>query len=226
LVAVFDLTSGAVLAQREIASKGGEVAVVPRLLDGLDLTDVLVTADALHTQRGHADYRHSRGGHYLMTVKANQPRLLHRLRALPWRRIGSAARLRARGHGRVETRTISVVCLRPIPDFEPSEFLPHAAQAIKLVRRRRSHTGRWHTAMVYAITSLPGWQADPVLLAGWIRGHWRIENQLHWAPDPLLGQGIAMRRRDRSGVPQSQQRSTTVLPRRTARTARPTAQVA
>jgi DDE_Tnp_1-associated len=47
LVAVFDLTSGAVLAQREIASKGGEVAVVPRLLDGLDLTDVLVTADAL-----------------------------------------------------------------------------------------------------------------------------------------------------------------------------------
>jgi hypothetical protein len=81
LVALFDLTSGAVLAQREIASKGGEVAVVPRLLDGLDLTDVLVTADALHTQRGHADYLHSRGGHYLMTVKANQPRLLHRLRA-------------------------------------------------------------------------------------------------------------------------------------------------
>jgi predicted transposase YbfD/YdcC len=183
LVAVFDLTSGAVLAQREIASKGGEVAVVPRLLDGLDLTDVLVTADALHTQRGHADYLHSRGGHYLMTVKANQPRLLHRLRALPWRRIGSAARLRARGHGRVETRTISVVSLRPIPDFEPSEFFPHAAQAIKLVRRRRSHTGRWHTATVYAITSLPGWQADPVLLAGWIRGHWRIENQLHWVRD-------------------------------------------
>ena len=135
------------------------------------------------TQRGHADYLHSRGGHYLMTVKANQPPLLHRLRALPWRRIGSAARLRARGHGRVKTRTSSVVSLRPIRDFEPSEFFPHAAQAIKLVGRRRSHTGRWHTATVYAITSLPGWQADPVLLAGWIRGHWRIENQLHWVRD-------------------------------------------
>lgn len=183
LVAVFDLASATVLAQREIAHKGGEVAVVPRLLDELELTDVLVTADALHTQRGHADYLHSRGAHYLMTVKANQPRLLRRLRALPWRQIGPAARVRARGHGRVETRTISTVSLQPIPDFERTEFFPHATQAIKLVRRRRSLTGRWHTATVYAITSLPGWQADPVLLAGWIRGHWGIENQLHWVRD-------------------------------------------
>ena len=183
LVAVFDLASGAVLAQREIAHKGGEVALVPRLLDELDLTDVLVTADALHTQRAHADYLHGRGGHYLMTVKANQPRLLRRLQALPWRQIGPAARLRARGHGRVETRTISVVALYPSPDFHGREFFPHATQAIKLVRRRRSLVGRWHTATIYAITSLPGWQADPVLLAGWIRGHWKIENQLHWVRD-------------------------------------------
>jgi predicted transposase YbfD/YdcC len=188
LVAVFDLVSATVLAQQEIAEKGGEVAVFPRLLDTLDLTDVLVTADALHTQRGHATYLHARGGHYLMTVKANQPRLLRRLRALPWSRIGSAARLRARGHGRVESRTISVVSLRPIPDFEGTEFFPHAAQAIKLVRRRRSVTGRWHTATVYAITSLPGWQADPALLAGRIRGHWRIENQLHWVRDVTFDQ--------------------------------------
>jgi predicted transposase YbfD/YdcC len=180
---VFDLATGAVLAQREIANKGGEIAVVPGLLDQLELTDVLVTADALHTQRGHADYLHSRGAHYLMTVKANQPRLLRRLRKLPWRQIGPAARVRARGHGRVETRTISTVALQPIPDFDRTEFFPHATQAIKLVRRRRSLTGRWHTATVYAITSMPAWQADPDLLAGWIRGHWSIENRLHWVRD-------------------------------------------
>jgi hypothetical protein len=112
-----------------------------------------------------------------MTVQANQPRLLRRLRRLPWRQIGPAARLRARGHGRAETRTISTVSLHPIPDFDRTEFFPHAAQAIKLVRRRRFLTG-WHTATVYGITSLPGWQADPVLLAEWIHGHRRIENQL------------------------------------------------
>jgi hypothetical protein len=92
--------------------------------------------------------------------EGDQPWLLRRLRALPWRQIGPAARGWARGHGRVETRTISVVALHPIPDFEPSEFFPHAAQAIKLVRRRRALTGRCHTATVYAITSLPAWQAD------------------------------------------------------------------
>lgn len=183
LVAVFDQASATVLAQREIADKGGEVAVFAPLLDTLDLTDVLITADALHTQRGHAHYLHGRGAHYLMTVKANQPRLLRRLQKLPWRRIGPAARLRGRGHDRVETRTISTVALHPIPDFDRTEFFPHAAQAIKLVRRRRSLTGRWHTSTVYAITSLPCWQADPALLASWIRGHWRVENQLHWVRD-------------------------------------------
>ena len=44
-----------------------------------------------------------------------------------------------------------------------------------LSRRRRSLTGRWHTATVYAITSSPGWQAEPALLASWIQGHWTIE---------------------------------------------------
>ena len=52
----------------------------------------------------------------MMTVEANQPRLLARLRGLPWAQIGAEARERARGHGRVEARTISVVSLHPCPD--------------------------------------------------------------------------------------------------------------
>src|SRR5512142_2507530 len=44
-------------------------------------------------------------------------------------------------------------------------------------------TIRPHTSTVYAITSLPCWQADPALLASRIRGHWRVENQLHWVRD-------------------------------------------
>jgi hypothetical protein len=72
---------------------------------------------------------------YLMTIKANQPKLLARVRALPWAQIGVSSRERARGHGRVETRSISVVSLHPCPDLG-GEVFPHAAQAIKLVRRR------------------------------------------------------------------------------------------
>ncbi|MDQ3764248.1 MAG: hypothetical protein M3460_22505 [Actinomycetota bacterium] len=55
------------------------------MCDGIDnLTDAVVTADALHTQRHHADYLvFERGSHYLLTVKANQPGLHHQLTALP-----------------------------------------------------------------------------------------------------------------------------------------------
>ena len=115
-------------------------------------------------------------------MKSNQPTLLRRLRALPWGQIGVAARERGRGHGRVETRSISVVSLDPCPDAG-DQFFPHAVQAIKLVRRRRTLASKkWTTVTVYAITSLTAFQANPVLLARWLRGHWCIE-ALHWVRD-------------------------------------------
>nr|WP_308252950.1 transposase [Pseudonocardia sp. ICBG601] len=88
------------LGQVQVAEKGSEITAFTALLDPLDLDDVLVTADALHTQRAHADYLHRRGGHYLMTIKANQPTLLARVRALPWTQIGVADRQRGRGTAR------------------------------------------------------------------------------------------------------------------------------
>jgi predicted transposase YbfD/YdcC len=182
LVSVLEQASGVVLGQVAVAEKGNEVAAFTTLLNDLDLTDVLITADAAHTNRNHADYLHQRGAHYLLTAKLNQPTLLRRLRALPWKQIGVAGRERGRGHGRVETRSISVVSLHPCPDLG-GEFFPHAAQAIKVVRRRRALASKkWTTVTVYAITSLTALQADPILLARWLRGHWAIE-ALHWVRD-------------------------------------------
>jgi predicted transposase YbfD/YdcC len=181
-VSVLDQASGAVLGQVAVAEKSNEVAAFTSLLDELDLTGVLITADAAHTNRNHADYLHGRGGHYLLCAKLNQPTLLRRLRALPWTQIGVAARERGRGHGRVETRTVSVVSLHPCPDLG-GEFFPHAAQAIKVIRRRRPlGSTKWTTVTVYAITSLTAVQANPVLLARWLRQHWSIE-VLHWIRD-------------------------------------------
>src|SRR5438045_8880810 len=78
----------------------------PTLLDRLDLTGVVVTADALHAVRSHAEYLHNRGAHYLLTVKANQPALHAQLAALPWAQIPVADRDNNTGHGRRETRTL------------------------------------------------------------------------------------------------------------------------
>ena len=72
LVSVLDQGSGAVLGQVAVAEKGSEVAAFTTLLDELDLTDVLITADAVHTNRNHAEYLHKRGNHYLLTAKSNQ----------------------------------------------------------------------------------------------------------------------------------------------------------
>jgi Transposase DDE domain len=65
---------------------------------------------------------------------------------------------------------------------------PHAAQAIAITRRTRPlPAGKWRTVTVYAITSLTAAQASPADLAGWIRGHWRIE-ALHHTRDVTYGQ--------------------------------------
>jgi hypothetical protein len=60
LLAAFDHAGGIVLGQTQIEGKSNEITAFVPLLDRLDLADVLVTADALHTQRGHADYLHTR----------------------------------------------------------------------------------------------------------------------------------------------------------------------
>lgn len=111
LLAAFDQASGVVLGQIAVDSKSNGVTAFAPLLYRLDLTDVLVTADALHTHRGHAQYLHARGGHYLWIVKANQPRLPAQHLALPWGQIPVVDTQKDRGHGRVETRRVKLTAV-------------------------------------------------------------------------------------------------------------------
>jgi len=61
------------------------------LLEPLDLAGAVVTADALHAQRDHAQFLASvKNAHYILTVKDNQPSLHARLKSLPWRQIPAA----------------------------------------------------------------------------------------------------------------------------------------
>ena len=179
LVSVIDHAHRLVLTQTEVCD-GNEIAAFRTALDSLpQLRGCLITADALHTQRGHADYLLARGAHYLFTVKENQPTLHRALAALPWRAApkeqdpGSRRR-----HGRVEFRTATVIDLE---GTEVGTLFPGTARAMKIVRRRTdTATGVASTETVYAITSLGHRYADAVLLATWLRGHWQIENTLHW----------------------------------------------
>src|SRR3954451_23901228 len=84
LVCVYDHAHRLVLTQSAVIS-GDEVAAFAVALATLpELAGVLVTADALHCQRAHAEFLAARAGHYLFTVKGTQPMLRQALRRLPW----------------------------------------------------------------------------------------------------------------------------------------------
>jgi predicted transposase YbfD/YdcC len=130
----------------------------------------------MHTQRDHASFLIDRGADYLLVVKANQPALHAQLAGLPWRQIPVMDRTREHAHGRIEIRTLKVAAVAGL-------CFPHAAQAIQVTRRVRAPGSRWRTVTVYAVTSLTLGTASPAQLAGWLRGHWKIENRLHWVRD-------------------------------------------
>ena len=179
LLAALDHAHGVVLGQVGVEAKTNEIPMFAAVLDRIDLTGAVVTADALHAQRAHAEYLVTRRqAHYLITVKRNQPGLHAQLAALPWRQVPVAYDAREKGHGRAERRTLKVTAVAAGLAF------PHAAQAIQIVRRRRPLTGKhnkkWPAETVYAVTSLTAIQARPAELAQIVRGQWGIEDRLHW----------------------------------------------
>jgi predicted transposase YbfD/YdcC len=120
----------------------------------------------------------------LMPVKANQPHLLEEVThlftdAALVAETGTQARTVSKGHGRLEVRQLwTSTALVGYSDW------PGLAQALCLQREvTRLNTGEVRRERVYAVTSLAPEQADAqVLLALW-RGHWGIENRLHWVRD-------------------------------------------
>jgi len=182
LLAAMDHTSRGVLGQTDVDTKTNEITGFQPLLERLDLVGRVLTADAMHTQREHADWlvTHKHAA-YVLIVKANQPGLYHQLATLPWRQVPIADHTRDSGHHRVEIRRLQVTTIAGL-DF------PHATQAIRVTRRVRSlRSRRWRTVTVYAVTNLTAAQAHPARLADWIRGHWGIE-ALHHIRDTTLAE--------------------------------------
>jgi predicted transposase YbfD/YdcC len=186
LSARFD--DGSVAAQRSVpVEKTNEITVFAPMLDQVsdaDLDGTVVTADQLHTQRGHARYIHRRHGYYVFTVGENQTKLFAALDALPWQHIAVQDATVDRGHGRIEIRTIRTL---PVTDKIATLF-PHAAQAFLLERYIYDYKGEQLGAVaVLGITSLSADQADGSALLAYVRGHWSIES-LHWLRDAVLGE--------------------------------------
>lgn len=188
VMAAVDHDIPVVLGQVEINEKTNEVPNFSVVLDQIeDLTDVVVTADALHTQDEHAAYLHRRGAHYVFTVKGNRKKLRAQLAGLPWGAVPVGHTETETRHGRKTTRTYQVVTITA------GILFPHAAQAIRITRtrKRRNSRTRARTETVYAVTSLTAAQARPAELAAYVRGHWTCENKVHWCRDVTLGEDLS-----------------------------------
>lgn len=154
--------------------------MLPTLLDQIDdLAEVVVTADALHTQRATARYLHDRGAEFVFCVKENQPKLFAALNTMPWNDVPISHTQTDRGHGRITTRTMQVL---PAPDNLP---FPHVHQVFLLERYVTDVAGTPTSAIaVLGITSQTENQAGAPSLADAARGHWGIES-LHWLRDTV-----------------------------------------
>ncbi len=193
LLSVSRHDGGAVLAQAEVGAKENEIAAAPRLLSELDLSGTVTTTDAMLTQRELAQQILDGGGHYLMAVKDNQPRTLEAISELfevgYWMpsEIGTRYwkyRDCSKGHGRLETRTLeSSTVLEGWLDW------PGVGQVLRRTCERVIlATGEVERERTCAVTSLTPEQAGPKELEALWRGHWGIENRLHYVRDVTMGE--------------------------------------
>jgi predicted transposase YbfD/YdcC len=181
--------SGTVLAQQEVESKTNEVTVAPLMLAQQDLRGTVTTGDALMTQRGLARQICAQGGDYLMVVKDNQPTLHQDIETFfsqfpfPPREDDRQSYTESnKGHGRLETRTVTCSALLvPYLDWP-------GVQQVVMRRCVRTHcrTGRRSEQLSYAVTSLCRQRAEAQHLARWWRGQWTIENRAHYVRDETL----------------------------------------
>ena len=174
LVAALAHGIGAVLGQAAVDAKSNEIPAVRELLKAFaSLAGAVITFDALHTQSDTAQVITGQQTDYVMTVKGNMPTLYKRLKKLPWTAVPAFSAV-STDHGRRTRRTIKVALVPAWIEFAG------AAQVAQL-RRTVTRNGKKTVEVVYLITS--DRNADPATLAAWVRGHWEIENRLHWVRD-------------------------------------------
>jgi predicted transposase YbfD/YdcC len=190
---------GIVLAQTPLDHTGekaeAELTAAPTLVARLDWAERVVTGDALYCDRDFCTTIIDAQGDYLLIVKENQATLLRAITTLFASRADAALRAASlpvwdmreatsvdKGHGRLEIRHL-------VASTELNDYLawPGLAQVL-LIERTWWERGERKTAVRYGITSLPPAVAGVDRLLTLVRGHWEIENGLHYVKDVTLGE--------------------------------------
>lgn len=172
-----------VLGQEAVTAKSNEISAIPLLLERLDLTEQVVTIDAMGCQRTIAAQIIDGGGDYVLALKDNQPDLLadviDSFAVAPT--VDGTARTVEKDHGRRETRRCETINDPAVIAWLDPEQDWAGLQAIARVTATRQVADQAPTTAIrYYVSSLPG-DARPIAAA--VRSHWGIENSLHWVLD-------------------------------------------
>ncbi len=194
LLAAYLPSEGIVLMEIAIEGKGGEIPAAPKVLKSIDLREKVVMGDALHTQRQVSIQIVESGGEYIWFAKGNQSQMEENIRlwfepdvqpipgmSFPPKDFETAKETN-KGHGRLETRTLTV-------SSQLKDFLdwPYLEQVFKLERHFVSlKTGEIQEQIEYGFTSLKREEITPLRLLQKTRSYWGIENGLHYRRDVTL----------------------------------------
>lgn len=186
MISAWSETNHLVLGQLATDAKSNEITAIPRLLKLLDISDSVVTIDAIGCQKSIARQIVKQNGHYVLQVKGNQPKLHELLketfdeittRPIPGEKYGFHQQTNG-GHGRVETRRIWTT---EWLDWYGGRSAWAGLGSFICVERVRRVAETTSIERHYYISDLAGLEAEKLL--GYIRGHWGIENKLHWSLD-------------------------------------------
>jgi predicted transposase YbfD/YdcC len=189
---------GITLGQVAVDEKSNEITAIPILLDMLDISGAVVTIDAMGCQKEIAAKIVGKGADYCLALKGNH-RKLHKQVKAAFMAVDGGARdicldefaFDSNGHGRIEKRVVTVISASTFTESSDWSGLTSIARC-----RYISVTGGSETVTDrFFLTSLP---ANARRLGGIIRGHWSIENNLHWMLDVVFEEDSARARKDNS----------------------------
>ena len=169
-----------VLGQVKVNDKSNEITAIPKLLELLALSGCIVTIDAIGCQKDIASAIIDKGADYVLSLKENQPALHEQVvESFTEFKPDAVSQTLDYGHGRIETRTCSV--LTDLWMVEHKNSWKGLKTLVRLESERTfKATGEVQRETRYYISSL---SPDPKIIAHAVRSHWGIENSLHWCLD-------------------------------------------
>jgi predicted transposase YbfD/YdcC len=201
MVSAWATANHLVLGQRKTAEKSNEITAIPELLRVLDVAGCIVTIDAMGCQTKIVETIVARGGDYVIAVKDNQKRLYQDVQDLF--RGAQASNFREvahdfqqtveKGHGRIEIRRCWTLAEPSYLDYLTEARDWQGLRTVIMVEAERQIGSLTTVETRYFIASI---ENNAALALYAVRGHWGIENQVHWILDIAFREDESRVRKD------------------------------